>query len=96
MACGRAQRAHSFAMKIKIIHLLRRVEILVSEPVNPRPISGLPTPTTEYNSTNELVVYEKGAKVRVEDMGDGHFRDVDQNGNFTLEDKSAYTIENES
>jgi hypothetical protein len=83
-------------MKIGTIRLLQPVDQIISHPINPRPVHGLPTPTSETNSTTDRVVYEKNATVRVEDMGDGHFRDVERNQNFHLEDKSTYKFEDEA
>jgi len=83
-------------MKIRTIRLVQPVDQIISRPVNPRPVHGLPTPTIETDSATDRVVYEKGATVRVEDMGDGHFRDVDRNQNFCLEDKSTYEFEDEA
>ena len=82
-------------MKIKTIRLLQSVDQIISHAINPRPVHGLPTPTIETDSTTNRVAYEKNATVRVEDMGDGHFRDVDRNQDLYLEDKSTYQFEDE-
>jgi hypothetical protein len=56
-------------------------------------VHGLPIQTTEFDSTADRVVYEKNDTVRVEDMGDGHFRDIDRNQDFYLEDESMFQFE---
>ena len=83
-------------MKIRTIRLLQPVDQIVTDPIEPRPVHGLRTPTIETNSATYRVVYEKNATVRVEDMGDGHFRDVDRNQNFYLDDQSTYQFEDEA
>jgi hypothetical protein len=82
-------------VKIKTIRILQPVDQIMSHSINPRLVHGLPTPTIESHSTTDRVVYEKNATVRVEDMGDGHFRDVDRNQDLYLEDKSTYQFEDE-
>jgi hypothetical protein len=80
---------------IKIMHILQRVGIPISDMVNRGQVKAISRSTTALDSTNERIIYEKGFKVRVQVMGDGNFRDVEQNRNFSLNDESAYRLVDE-
>jgi hypothetical protein len=66
---------------IREIEWLMDYKVLNSDPIR-KPATGTQT-IPEFESSNELIEYKKGQRIHVEVMGDGHYRDMTNNINFT-------------